>query len=173
MCKKRQSSQQCRLAVLWPTSVKAVRRTLMKLTPGVNQCVDINNSFWAAFRTSVFWHRIFKAKGDMNKNCYKIDGEIDPSSPKCLLFLLSWTDLALLLEVLSALLLRLGLELGDVAVVASLHVLVDATENGIPNDCVICVSPVDAFTCSVGTQLCVRKIDIRQFVIVVVVPGLL
>ncbi len=108
------------------------------------------------------------AKGDSHKNCSKIVGEIDPSSPKCLLFSLSWTDLALLLEVLSALLLRLGLELGDVAVVASLHFLVDAAENGIPNDCVICVSPVYAFTCSVGTQLRVREIDIRQFVVVVI-----
>jgi len=30
---KRQSSQQCRLALLGPTGIKAVRRTLMKLTP--------------------------------------------------------------------------------------------------------------------------------------------
>ncbi len=34
--KKRQSSQLCHLALLGPTSVKAVHRTLMKLTPGIN-----------------------------------------------------------------------------------------------------------------------------------------
>ena len=68
--------------------------------------------------------------------------------------------------MLGALLLRLGLELRDVAVVTSFHVLVDATENGISNDGVNCVSPVDAFTCSVGTQLRVREIDTWQFVIV-------
>jgi len=32
-CAKRLSSQQCRLALLGPTGVKAVRRMLMKLTP--------------------------------------------------------------------------------------------------------------------------------------------
>jgi len=34
MCKK--DSQQCHLALLGPTSVKAARKTLMKLTPGGN-----------------------------------------------------------------------------------------------------------------------------------------
>jgi len=34
MRKKRQSSQQCGLALLGPTSVKAARKTLVKLTPG-------------------------------------------------------------------------------------------------------------------------------------------
>jgi len=34
MCKKRQSSQQCHLAFLGPTSVKAARKTLVKWTPG-------------------------------------------------------------------------------------------------------------------------------------------
>jgi hypothetical protein len=34
MRKKRQSSQQCHLALLGPTSVKAVSKTLVKLTPG-------------------------------------------------------------------------------------------------------------------------------------------
>jgi len=34
MCKKRQSSWQCRLALLGPTSVKAVSKMLVKLTPG-------------------------------------------------------------------------------------------------------------------------------------------
>jgi hypothetical protein len=34
MRKKRQSSQQCHLAVLGPTSVKAARKMLVKLTPG-------------------------------------------------------------------------------------------------------------------------------------------
>jgi len=33
---KRQSSQQCRLALLGPTFVKAVCRALMKSTPGLN-----------------------------------------------------------------------------------------------------------------------------------------
>jgi len=33
---KRQSSQQCHLGLLGPTSVKAARKTLVKLTPGVN-----------------------------------------------------------------------------------------------------------------------------------------
>jgi len=32
--KKRQSSQQCHLALLGPMSVKAARKTLVKLTPG-------------------------------------------------------------------------------------------------------------------------------------------
>jgi len=32
MHKKRQSSQQCHLALLGPTSVKAARKTLVKLT---------------------------------------------------------------------------------------------------------------------------------------------
>jgi len=32
-CAKRQSSQQCHLALLWPTSVKSGRKTLVKLTP--------------------------------------------------------------------------------------------------------------------------------------------
>jgi len=36
MRKKRQSSQQCRLALLGPMGVKAVCRTLMKLTPVVS-----------------------------------------------------------------------------------------------------------------------------------------
>jgi len=35
MCKKRQSSQQCHLALLGPTSVKAARKLLAKLTPGL------------------------------------------------------------------------------------------------------------------------------------------
>ncbi len=34
-CAKRQSSQQCHLALLGPTSVKAASKTLVKLTPGV------------------------------------------------------------------------------------------------------------------------------------------
>jgi len=33
-CAKRQSNQQCRLVLLGTTDVKAVHRTLMKLTPG-------------------------------------------------------------------------------------------------------------------------------------------
>jgi hypothetical protein len=33
-CKKRQSSQQCHLALLELTSLKAARKTLVKLTPG-------------------------------------------------------------------------------------------------------------------------------------------
>jgi len=36
MRKKRQSSRQCHLALLGPTSVKGARKTLVKLTPGVN-----------------------------------------------------------------------------------------------------------------------------------------
>jgi len=36
MRKKRQSSQQCCLALLGPTGIKAVQRTLMKLTLGGN-----------------------------------------------------------------------------------------------------------------------------------------
>jgi len=36
MRKKRQSSWQCRLALLGHTSVKAAHKTLVKLTPGVN-----------------------------------------------------------------------------------------------------------------------------------------
>jgi len=34
MRKKRQSSQQCHLALLEPNSVKAAHKTLVKLTPG-------------------------------------------------------------------------------------------------------------------------------------------
>jgi len=37
--KKRQSSWQCRLALLGPTSIKAARKTLVKLTPGLNKRV--------------------------------------------------------------------------------------------------------------------------------------
>jgi len=33
-CTKRQSSQQCHLALLGPTSIKAARKTLVKLSPG-------------------------------------------------------------------------------------------------------------------------------------------
>ncbi len=36
MRKNRQSGQQCHLARLGPMSVKVVRKTLMKLTPGLN-----------------------------------------------------------------------------------------------------------------------------------------
>jgi hypothetical protein len=36
MCKKRESSLQCRLALLGPTSAKSVLNTLVKLTPGLN-----------------------------------------------------------------------------------------------------------------------------------------
>jgi len=36
MRKKRQSSQQCHLVLLWPTSVKPALKTLVKLTPAVN-----------------------------------------------------------------------------------------------------------------------------------------
>ncbi len=45
---KRQSSQQCHLALLGPTGVKAVHRVLMKLTPGVH----FTNILWAAFTHS-------------------------------------------------------------------------------------------------------------------------
>jgi hypothetical protein len=72
-----------------------------------------------------------------------------------------WTNLALFLKVLGTLLLRLGLKLGDVAVVTAFHVLVDATEDGISNDCVHDVGPVDTFPCSVGTQLRVCEINAR------------
>jgi len=34
MRKKKQSNQQCHLALLEPTSIKAARKTVMKLTPG-------------------------------------------------------------------------------------------------------------------------------------------
>jgi len=35
--KKRQSSQQCHLVLLGPTSIKAARKALVKLTPGVTE----------------------------------------------------------------------------------------------------------------------------------------
>jgi len=38
MCKKRQSSQQCCLALLGPMSVKATRKMLMKLSPDWCDC---------------------------------------------------------------------------------------------------------------------------------------
>jgi len=44
-CKKIQLSHQYLLTLLGPTSVKALRRTLMKLSPGVN----FINNLWAAF----------------------------------------------------------------------------------------------------------------------------
>ncbi len=45
MRKKRQSSQQCHLALLGPMSLKAASKTLVKLTPGVN----FTNVLGAAF----------------------------------------------------------------------------------------------------------------------------
>jgi len=44
---KRQSSQQCRLALLGHTGVKDVCRMLMKLTPGVNFTKMFMKSFYA------------------------------------------------------------------------------------------------------------------------------
>jgi len=44
MRKKRQSNWQCRLVLLGPTSVKAARTMLVKLTPGVN-FININSHF--------------------------------------------------------------------------------------------------------------------------------
>jgi len=45
MRKKRQSSWQCCLALLGPMSVKAARKTLVKLTPGVNFINIIHTNF--------------------------------------------------------------------------------------------------------------------------------
>jgi hypothetical protein len=44
MSQKRQSSQHCHLALLRPTSIKAERRMLMKLTPGLNLTIHTLSS---------------------------------------------------------------------------------------------------------------------------------
>ncbi len=50
---KRQSSQQCRLALLGPTSVKAVRKTLVKLTPG-GEIDEATFPFQAHYVSSIY-----------------------------------------------------------------------------------------------------------------------
>jgi len=46
MRKNRQSSQQYHLALLGPTSVKAARKTLVKLTPGWESLAQANKPAW-------------------------------------------------------------------------------------------------------------------------------
>jgi len=61
---KRQSSQQCRLALLGPTGVKAVRIMLMKLTPGVNYI----NILCAIFLPISFCQKI-QSQNELEKSC--------------------------------------------------------------------------------------------------------
>jgi len=74
-CAKRQSSQQCRLALLGPTSVKAVRRTMMKLTPGVN-FINILRAFAPVDPKSV--KRYWQLRSMGIKAVRKYVGEIEP-----------------------------------------------------------------------------------------------
>jgi len=62
---KRQSSQQCCLALLGPTGVKAIRRTLMKLTPNLFVHTKSGHSF------DEFWlkeKKMFSLKNVQVKN---------------------------------------------------------------------------------------------------------
>ncbi len=61
MPQKRQSSQQCHLVLLGPTSVKAARKMLVKLTLGVNFTIMVTYSSYV--------HRSQKRKKDWQPDC--------------------------------------------------------------------------------------------------------
>jgi len=55
MRKKRKSSQQCYLALLGPTSIKAARKMLVKLSPDVCSHQDDPTKFFRFLRNKTFW----------------------------------------------------------------------------------------------------------------------
>jgi len=69
---KRQSSQQCRLALLGPTSIKAAHKMLVKLTPGL--AVNYATYFYSIGGRKVQEVHVAEVENDRRELLLRLDG---------------------------------------------------------------------------------------------------